>query len=98
VLAVTTQRTRRAGAQRAARHGTLTVKDVHPAADAGATGEGDPTVQETSEHRADVVRRLLERGLSEPALRALFPGWDELITQVAADQGRPEHAPPTADG
>jgi hypothetical protein len=50
-------------------------------------------VQETSEHRADVVRRLLERGLSEPALRALFPGWDELITRVAADHG-PSADPP----
>jgi hypothetical protein len=51
-----------------------------------------------SEHRADVVRRLLERGLSEPALRALFPGWDELITQVVADDhGRSMDARRTAD-
>jgi hypothetical protein len=43
-------------------------------------------VQDASEHRADVVRRLLRRGLSEPALRTLFPGWDELITRIAADE------------
>jgi hypothetical protein len=33
-------------------------------------------------HREDVVRRLLARGLSPPALRAMLPGWDELITRV----------------
>jgi hypothetical protein len=54
-------------------------------------------VQEPSEHRADVVRRLLERGLSVEALRALFPGWDELITRIAAERDRPEGAPPSAD-
>jgi hypothetical protein len=33
-------------------------------------------------HREDVVRRLLARGLSPAALRAMLPGWDELITRV----------------
>jgi hypothetical protein len=54
-------------------------------------------VQEPSEHRADVVRRLLERGLSVEALRALFPGWEELIARIAADRGHPEGAPPSAE-
>jgi hypothetical protein len=94
---VTAQRTRRAGTRPGVGRGTLAVKDGHPAADARATGERVPTVQETSEHRADVVRRLLERGLSEPALRTLFPGWDELISQVVADHGRATEARRTAD-
>jgi hypothetical protein len=93
---VTAQRTGRAGAQEAARPGALAIKRGHPGADARATRERDPTVQEASEHRADVVRRLLDRGLSEPALRTLFPGWDELITRVAAEQAPAADAPPVS--
>jgi hypothetical protein len=90
---VTARRTGRAGAHQAARPGALVIKRGHPGADARATHEGDLTVQEASEHRADVVRRLLERGLSEPALRTLFPGWDELITRVTAEQAPAADAP-----
>jgi hypothetical protein len=90
---VTARRTGRAGAHQAARPGALVIKRGHPGADARATREGDLTVQEASEHRADVVRRLLERGLSEPALRTLFPGWDELITRVTAEQAPAADAP-----
>jgi hypothetical protein len=38
------------------------------------------------QHRADVVRRLLERGMSVAGLRALFPAWDDLITSVAVER------------
>jgi hypothetical protein len=39
-----------------------------------------------------VIRRLLDRGLSPPALLALFPAWDELIGRLAADGGAPPAA------
>jgi hypothetical protein len=47
---------------------------------------------EPGEHREDVIRRLLERGLSPTALLTLFPGWGELIGRLADDGA----APPTS--
>jgi hypothetical protein len=37
------------------------------------------------EHRADVVRRLLELGASEQTLTTLLPDWTALIEHVAAE-------------
>jgi hypothetical protein len=38
------------------------------------------------EHREDVVRRLLDRGLSPAALRALLPAFDDVIARVVAER------------
>lgn len=38
----------------------------------------------TAARRAEVVRRLLERGMSVRALEALLPGWEGTIAEVAA--------------
>lgn len=32
-------------------------------------------------HRPDVVRRLLERGLSREAIERLLPGWSDLLDE-----------------
>jgi hypothetical protein len=44
-------------------------------------------VSRPEEHREDVVRRLLDRGLSPAALRAMLPTFDEVITRVVAERG-----------
>lgn len=36
-----------------------------------------------TEHRPEVVRRLLARGVPPRALEALLPGWELLITEAA---------------
>jgi hypothetical protein len=38
-------------------------------------------------HREDVVRRLLDRGLSAAVLAQLVPEWHPLIDRVAATDG-----------
>jgi hypothetical protein len=68
----------------------------------GGPGSWGRTVVEASEHREDVIGRLLDRGLSPAALRALFPGWGELIDRLSAERTGPAdgvpHAPPRSDG
>jgi hypothetical protein len=40
-------------------------------------------VVDPDDHREDVVRRLLARGVSPTTLRALLPSWDGMIAGVA---------------
>lgn len=58
----------------------------------------DPT-----EHRADVVQRLLLLGVSTQTLRVLLPSWTSLVTSVAATlpidaSGRVVGAPISCEG
>jgi hypothetical protein len=39
-------------------------------------------VVDPDDHREDVVRRLLARGVSPTTLRALLPTWDGMIARV----------------
>lgn len=43
----------------------------------------DDVVLTIEEHRVDVLRRLLERGLSASTLTTLFPAWTDLIDAVS---------------
>jgi hypothetical protein len=45
---------------------------------------------ERDDHREDVVRRLLLRGVSPRALRALLPAWDDLITRIVEEPLPPD--------
>lgn len=59
----------------------------------GGNGRGtarDPS-HDVEARRADIVVRLLERGMSARVLRALLPGWDEAI-RTAAPPGSSEEA------
>jgi hypothetical protein len=40
-------------------------------------------VVDPDDHREDVVRRLIARGVSPTTLRALLPTWDGMIARVA---------------
>jgi hypothetical protein len=44
----------------------------------------DPEPGGTAAHRAEVVRRLLDRGLSPATLRTMLPGFSALIDELAA--------------
>jgi hypothetical protein len=54
-------------------------------------------VVDPDDHREDVVRRLLARGVSPTTLRALLPTWDGMIASVAghadAAAGATVHGP-----
>jgi hypothetical protein len=45
-------------------------------------------MRDLREHRADVIRRLLERGVSAETLAILLPDRTDLIEQVLADPER----------
>lgn len=49
----------------------------------GPGGWAVDTVPDLAEHRPEVVRRLLARGVSPRTLEALLPGWELLITDAA---------------
>jgi hypothetical protein len=49
--------------------------------------EGRGDVPSPDEHREDVVRRLLDRGLSPTALRTMLPTFDDVIDRVLAERG-----------
>ena len=51
------------------------------------TSEGEEVVVDLAGHREDVVRRLLDRGVSVGTLRALLPDWDPLIAKVVDGNG-----------
>lgn len=51
------------------------------------TSEGEDVVVDLAGHREDVVRRLLDRGVSVGTLRALLPDWDPLIAKVVDGNG-----------
>lgn len=57
-----------------------------PVQDEGAADD----MPDLTEHRPEVVRRLLARGVPPRALEALLPGWELLIT----DAGPPRLAVP----
>lgn len=52
--------------------------DDVPGPDADADAEARDAVRA---HRPDVVRRLLERGLSREAIERLLPGWSDLLDE-----------------
>jgi hypothetical protein len=47
------------------------------------TPDGERMVVDPDDHREDVVRRLLAKGVSPMTLRALLPTWDGMITRIA---------------
>lgn len=48
------------------------------------------TARDVDSRRAEVVERLLERGMSVRVLQALLPGWEHTIRTVShEDDGRP---------
>lgn len=61
-----------------------------PAEDPSACLEapGVQPVPELVRHRTDVVRRLLDRGLSPRVLEALLPDWAPLIAEASGAQLR----------
>lgn len=56
---------------------------------AATTGNGDG--RDVGARRAEIVARLLERGIPVRALQGLLPGWDDAIETAA-------NAEPAADG
>lgn len=52
--------------------------DDLPESDSDADAEAGDAVRA---HRPDVVRRLLERGLSHEAIERLLPGWSDLLDE-----------------
>lgn len=48
-----------------------------PEADRDDAPEDDPV----RAHRPEVVRRLLERGLSREAIERILPGWSDLLEE-----------------
>jgi hypothetical protein len=64
------------------------------------TPDGEQLVVDPADHREDVVRRLLARGVSATTLRALLPTWDGMITRIAGppDAAAPATAPERTEG
>lgn len=50
----------------------------------GPQTEGQPPMTDLTARRAEVIRRLLARGVPPRALRALLPDWDPLIREASA--------------
>lgn len=50
-----------------------------------ATDVGD-TMSDLTARRADVVRRLIDRGVPVRTLRALLPDWDPLIQEASSSR------------
>jgi hypothetical protein len=61
----------------------VTVHDPRPAC--RGDSPGDRSLVDPRDHREDVVRRLLARGLTPATLHALFPTWDDLISRLHAE-------------
>jgi hypothetical protein len=51
---------------------------------AGPQTEGRLPMTDLTARRAEVIRRLLARGVPPRALRALLPDWDPLIQEASA--------------
>lgn len=65
-----------------ARRGLVTV-DLGRGEVVVTTPDGDRSRVSMEEHRADVIRRLLERGLSTRVLTALLPEFEPLIEELS---------------
>lgn len=44
-----------------------------------------PPARRVREHRVDVVRRLLDRGVDPETLSQILPGWQHLLTEIAIE-------------